>query len=249
MGLLLSCFISDPGVFFGAFLGPIFLITLFNIVIFFYAGFVITSLKLKQERMKKAAHQNKAQKGQISSKEVSKLLISVAGFMVLLGLPWIVMVFMVVGVATNIYAAFAIQLLFVLFNSFQGFFFCINQLWCKRGLILARYKGKAKTRYSAKHSLPSTDKDSQVTYKKVVNTASAQANDESMFVDDALVFDDNVETDAQLPSLFNANEETFEDQENARSNNPEMHSKEEHSTVNHLSWNLYITSDCKNINY
>ena len=87
--------------FFGAFLGPIIVITLFNIVIFFYVGFEITSLKLKQERMKKAAHQNKAQKGQISSKEVSKLLISVAGFMVLLGLPWIVMVFTVVGVATR----------------------------------------------------------------------------------------------------------------------------------------------------
>ena len=56
-----------------------------------------------------------------------------------------------------------------------------------------------------------------------------------MFVDDALVFDDNVETDAQLPALFNADEATFEDEKNARSNNPEMHSKEEHSTVNHLS--------------
>ena len=232
-----SCFISDPGVFFGAFLGPIILITLFNIVIFFYAGFVITSLKLKQERKKKAAHQNKAQKGQISAKEVCKLLISVAGFTVLLGLLWIVMVFTVVGVATNIYAAFAIQLLFVLFNSFQGFFLFLffvliscdaREAW--KELILAHYQVKAKTRYSVKHSLPSTDKDNKVTYKKAVNTASAQANEESMFVD----FDDNVETDAQLPSDFNAtcNKHTSEDQETEEStilNVLELHTNKEHT--------------------
>ena len=241
MGLLLIVVLSVILVFFGAFLGPIFLITLFNIVIFLYAGFVITSLKLKQERMKKTAHQNKAQKGQISSKEFSKLLISVAGFMVLLGLPWIVMVFTVVGVATNIYTAFAIQLLFVLFNSFQGFFLFLffvlishdaREAW--KELVLACYKVKAKTRYSAKHSLPSTDKDSQVTCKKTVNTASAQANDESMFVDDALIFDDNFETDrdAQLPTDFNAtcNKHTSEDQESTISNVLEMHTKKEHTT-------------------
>ena len=144
--------------------------------------------------------------------------------MVLLGLPWIVMIFTVVGVATNVYAAFAIQ--FVLFNSFQGFFLFFffvlisrdaREAWTE--LVLACYQVKAKTCYSAKHSFTSTDKNSKVTYKKAVNTASAQANNESMFAD-ALVFDDNVETDAQLPSLFNANEKTFEDQENTISNTP-----------------------------
>ena len=58
MGLLLSCLsVILVTVFFGAFLGPInILLSLINVVIFFYAGFVITSLKHKQERMKKAAH-------------------------------------------------------------------------------------------------------------------------------------------------------------------------------------------------
>ena len=100
----------------------------------------------------------------------------------------------------------------------------LGRNWCQ----LACYQVKAKTRYSAKHSFPSTDKDSKVTYKKAVNTASAQANNESMFVD-ALIFDDNVETDAQLPSLFNAYEKTFEDEENTISNTPEMQTKEEHT--------------------
>ena len=177
--------------------------------------------------MKKAAHQNEAQKGQISSKEVCKLLISVAGFMVLLGLPWIVMVFTVVGVATNVYAAFAIQLLFVLFNSFQGFFLFLffvlisrdaREAW--KELVLAHYQVKAKTRYSAKNSLPSSDKDnidSKVTYRNAVNTASSQANDDSMFVSDALVVYDNV---VRLASLFNANENTLEDQESTVSKCP-----------------------------
>ena len=56
-GVITQLFISDLGVFFGAFLGPInILLSLVNVVIFLYAGFVITSLKHKQERMKKAAH-------------------------------------------------------------------------------------------------------------------------------------------------------------------------------------------------
>ena len=155
--------------------------------------------------------------------------------MVLLGLPWIVMIFTVVGVATN---AFAIQ--FVLFNSFQGFFLFFffvlisrdaREAWME--LVLACYQVKARTCYSAKHSLPSTDKNSKVTYEKVMNTASAQTNDESMFVDDDTlvnVVDDNVETDAQLPSLFNANENTFENQKSTVSNTPEMHTKEEHTS-------------------
>lgn len=106
----------------------------------------------------------------------------------------------------------------------------------RTGVTVACYQVKAKTCYSAKHSLPSTDKESKVTYEKAVNTASAQTNDESMFVDDGtLVVDDNVETDAQLPSLFNANENTFENQKSTVSNTPEMHRKEEHIMVNRLS--------------
>ena len=155
------------------------------------------------------------------------------------------MVFTVVGVATNVYVAFAIQLLFVLFNPFQGFLLFLYFVLISRvarealkELVLARYQAKVMTHYSAKHvhSLPSTDKNSKVTYEKAVNTASAQTNDESMFVDDGtLVVDDNVETDAQLPSLFNANENTFENQKSTISNTSEMHRKEEHIMVNRLS--------------
>ena len=58
----------------------------------------------------------------MSSKDTCKLLALLAGFMFLLGLSWLILMFTVVGADTNIYAAFAIQWLFVFFNSLQGFF-------------------------------------------------------------------------------------------------------------------------------
>ena len=64
-------------------------------------------------------------KQRMSSKDAWKLLISLIGFMILLGLSWVILLFTVVGADTNIYAAFAIQWLFVFFNSLQGFFIFI----------------------------------------------------------------------------------------------------------------------------
>ena len=64
-------------------------------------------------------------KQRMSSKQAMKLLLSLIGFMILLGLSWVILLFTVVGVDTNIYAAFVIQWLFVFFNSLQGFFIFI----------------------------------------------------------------------------------------------------------------------------
>ena len=112
---LSSCFISNAGVFFGAFLVPIFLVAIANACVFVCAGYVIIKHRLKQQEMKQAASMKKQR---ISSKEAWKLLISLVGFMILLGLSWVILLFTVVGADTNIYAAFAIQWLFVwLFNS------------------------------------------------------------------------------------------------------------------------------------
>ena len=72
--------------------------------------------------MKQAASMKKQR---MSSKDAWKLLISLIGFMILLGLSWVILLFTVVGADTNIYAAFAIQWLFVFFNSLQGFFIFI----------------------------------------------------------------------------------------------------------------------------
>ena len=82
----------------------------------------------------------------MSSKDTCKLLALLAGFMFLLGLSWIILLFTVVGADTNIYAAFAIQWLFVFFNSLQGFFLFVffvalnrdaRNLWLKWSFALA----------------------------------------------------------------------------------------------------------------
>ena len=109
--------------FFGAFLVPIILIILFNACIFIASSYVVIRLKVNQQKSNLARKgSQKEDKFPMSSKDTCKLLALLAGFMSLLGLSWIILLFTVVGADTNIYAAFAIQWLFVFFNSLQGFF-------------------------------------------------------------------------------------------------------------------------------
>ena len=108
-----SCFIGDTGVFFGAFLGPIFAILLFNTIIFI----IVMSVLTKQIR-KKYATTNHANR-----KIIFRLMVSIMGVMSLFGLTW------VFGALTVREASTAFQFLFAIFNSLQGFFifvfFCV----------------------------------------------------------------------------------------------------------------------------
>ena len=70
---------------------------------------------MKQQIKTKTVHDNNP----MPSKDTCKLLALLAGFMLLMGIPWIILI---IKSDTNIHAAFAIQLLFVFFVSFQGFF-------------------------------------------------------------------------------------------------------------------------------
>ena len=75
-----SCFISDPAVFFGAFLGPIFAILLINIVIFVLViGVIIKQTRKKLDRTKE----------KMDMKTTIKVLIGIAGVMPLFGLTWL----------------------------------------------------------------------------------------------------------------------------------------------------------------
>ena len=107
--------------FLGAFLGPILLVIVFNIGVFVCSTFIVIKHKIEQEKAKTADKQSD-QKMPISGKKACKLLVSLTGIMFLLGLSWVFLLFTVVGIDTSIHAAFAIQLVFVFFNSFQGFF-------------------------------------------------------------------------------------------------------------------------------
>ena len=108
-----SCFIGNTGVFFGAFLGPIFAILIFNTIIFV----IVMSVLTKKIRKKYATtdHANR--------KIIFRLMISIMGVMSLFGLTW------VFGALTIREASTAFQFLFALFNSLQGFFmflfFCV----------------------------------------------------------------------------------------------------------------------------
>ena len=105
-----SCFISNVGVFFGAFLGPILLVLTFNMVIFIIVIVVLVRhlCKRSKELKKKAGN--------------LQLMAYITGIAFLLGLTWLFGAFTVVNVDQ------AFQILFTLVSSFQGFLIFI--LFC-----------------------------------------------------------------------------------------------------------------------
>ena len=110
-----SCFISDPAVFFATFLGPIFIILLFNTVIFIMV--IVVLIKRTRNRLSRT-------KEQMNKKTIIRLLISIAGVMSLFGLTWLFGALTVTGFG-DARASTAFQVLFVLLNAFQGFFICL----------------------------------------------------------------------------------------------------------------------------
>ena len=123
------------------------------------SSYVVIRLKVDQQKSN-LFHKGGQNKFPMSSKDTCKLLALLAGFMFLLGLSWIILLFTVVGADTNIYAAFAIQWLFVFFNSLQGFFLFVffvafnrdaRDLWFN---FLCSYVKRRKSSYSSriKHS-------------------------------------------------------------------------------------------------
>ena len=120
--------------FFSAFLGPIFAILLFNIIIFI----VVLTVLIKHTRNKLGETTN--DKKQIKTN--IRLTISLFGVMVLFGLTW------VLGAFTISEASLTFQILFAVFNSLQGFFifvfFCVlssdvRGLWLE-ALTCGHYK-------------------------------------------------------------------------------------------------------------
>ena len=136
--------------FFGAFLGPIFAILLFNIVIFVIVIAVL--IKHGRKKLKREVDQEK-------TKTIIRLMLSIAGVISIYGLAW---VFGALTVVSR--SRFVFQVLFAIFNSLQGFmiflFFCVvsresrelwTQLFC-RGKTLDRF-APFKARKSYKRSV------------------------------------------------------------------------------------------------
>ena len=105
--LFFSCFIGDRRVFFGAFLGPILAVLLFNFVI----SVMVVTVLLRHMRNTMGR-----MKGQMNQKTTVRLLISIMGIVFLFGLTW------VFGALTISDASLPFQIIFVVTNGFQGFF-------------------------------------------------------------------------------------------------------------------------------
>ena len=117
-----SCFIGEPGVFFGAFLGPIFAILLFNAAIFTKVIHVLIK-----------HYQNKhCRTDQANRQTVVLFMVSIIVLIIFFGLIW------VFGTLTVRQNSTIFLFPFAIFNSLQGFFiflfFCVfgkegRELW------------------------------------------------------------------------------------------------------------------------
>ena len=111
--------------FFGAYIVPILLVILFNIFVFISSSYVVIKHRLKQQKGNKPKRTSQTIRrpvGMPATKEACRLLLLLASFVFLLGLSWVILLLTIVGPSTDVNAAFVIQLLFVFFNSLQGFF-------------------------------------------------------------------------------------------------------------------------------
>ena len=111
------CFLSHPGVFWGAFLAPILLIMVFNLVLFIWVIVVM----VRHIRRKTVKAKNK-----LGPRKVIEIIIRLSGVMFLFGLTWLFAVLTVISVH-GLRETF--QIFFTVFNSFQGafifLFFCV----------------------------------------------------------------------------------------------------------------------------
>lgn len=110
-----SCFIKHSGVFFGAFLGPIFIVMIFNLFVFFW----VIHILVKHTRERKQRSQDN-----LNYKDILRRLLSICGVMFLFGLTW-VFAALTFNIADNQVPRITFQSLFVITASFQGFFIFI----------------------------------------------------------------------------------------------------------------------------
>ena len=165
-----SCFISDPAVFFAAFLGPIFAILIFNVVIFVLViGVLVKHTLDKLDRTRE----------KMNIKTAIRLFIGIAGIMFLFGLTWLFGALTVTGLRDTT-ASTAFQILFVICNAFQGFFLffflCVfdkdaRDFWLEL-LSCGRYQSKPLHSSQAKYARSGGN----ATLEKIKTTSSGLTN-------------------------------------------------------------------------
>ena len=141
---------------------------IFNVCIFITSSYVVIKLKINKRKRNQARTNTKKKVPAMSSKDACKLLALLAGFMFLLGLSWLILMFTVVGADTNIYAAFAIQWLFAFLNSLQGFFLFVFFVALNRDaqkLWLGCFRSSRRNRSSMKFKYNSTTAEKTASIK------------------------------------------------------------------------------------
>ena len=196
-----SCFISDPAVFFATFLGPIFVILLFNAVIFVMVMRVL--IKQTQNKIGRT-------KEQMNKKTAIRLLTSIAGVMSLFGLTWLFGALTVTGFG-DARASTAFQVLFVICNAFQGFFICLffcvfskdaRESWLEL-LSCAHGRCKSKLLYSSKTKYISSGSN---TIRKKSSTLSANLENPSVIPSNDLRSPEVKEKDHMLEKLVSSSQ-------------------------------------------
>ena len=104
-----SCFLSQIGALFGAFLVPIFVVIIINAVIFIWVIVVV-----RRHTQKKTTQMKQI----IPTKQILRIACSISGVLFLFGLTWgfFILTFSVSGLRETF------QIPFTVFNSLQGFF-------------------------------------------------------------------------------------------------------------------------------
>ena len=153
-----SCFLSHAGAFWGAFLAPVLAVMVFNMVIFIWVIVIL----IRHTRATAARKSETVSKGTIV-----RLMISISGVMFLFGLTWL---FAILTFSIPVLRE-AFQILFVVFNSFQGFFiflfFCVFnkealESWAEL-LSCGKYKSKLLHPSQAKFSSSAAAKKTKQT--------------------------------------------------------------------------------------
>ncbi len=161
---LLSCFIGETAVFFGAFLGPIFALLGFNLFVF-----VVVIIVLLKHVKRRHVRKKSTAPVEYSIKSGFRLVLSLVGIMVCFGLAWLF------GGLTISDGSTTFQFLFVIFNAFQGFYLFIflvllskdaRELWMN---VIRRKKTPASR---AESSLQYKTTRRQASSERTRNTAS-----------------------------------------------------------------------------
>ena len=171
----------------------------FNVCIFISSSYVVIKLKIKQQKRNQSlSNKNKVP---MSSKNACKLLALLAGFMFLLGLSWIILMFTIVGADTNIYGAFAVQWLFVFFNSLQGFFLFVFFVVLNRDarkLWLVCFHSWCNRPLNKFNKISSAEKNASTKLEEYIhNNVKGKENHSTSVIGDHAITNNNDDTSAE----------------------------------------------------